>query len=417
MAENVTVQPLSDEILREIEQLIESGAFSEALERIQPLSRQELEPADAVRLHHFHGVALFRVGRSPEAVSRFRKSFEAAEAAGDVVGQARALEQLGGVHHNEKRLQDALTHYERALRLWAKVGDRAGEGRGHRNLGNVHMDLNEASRALEDYERSRTIFKELGQTDEMAPAVIHSASIAYQQKGLAAAIEAYRRSLSEDGCRHYLVLNNYGFQLMLQDQFEEAMGLLDEARADLERRDAPQDDVALVHLNLGNGKALQGDLKGAEEHFRKAGELLEQYPEARAVEILLQANEKHRDQGFHKYLVVDNGQKRALAHLNLATLMAWTGRIQEAEAEARRAVEMDRTAAYPYLAAGWIHLVAGDERAATESFRRARGMEPDNEEFRKALDLVNPYVAMKVGRNDACPCGSGKKFKKCHGAV
>ena len=21
-----------------------------------------------------------------------------------------------------------------------------------------------------------------------------------------------------------------------------------------------------------------------------------------------------------------------------------------------------------------------------------------------------------VGRNDACPCGSGKKFKKCHGA-
>ncbi|MEK7540115.1 MAG: SEC-C metal-binding domain-containing protein [Patescibacteria group bacterium] len=22
----------------------------------------------------------------------------------------------------------------------------------------------------------------------------------------------------------------------------------------------------------------------------------------------------------------------------------------------------------------------------------------------------------KVGRNDLCPCGSGKKFKKCHGA-
>jgi preprotein translocase subunit SecA len=24
--------------------------------------------------------------------------------------------------------------------------------------------------------------------------------------------------------------------------------------------------------------------------------------------------------------------------------------------------------------------------------------------------------APKVGRNDPCPCGSGKKFKKCHGA-
>ena len=31
-----------------------------------------------------------------------------------------------------------------------------------------------------------------------------------------------------------------------------------------------------------------------------------------------------------------------------------------------------------------------------------------------AVPAVNPYVG--VGRNDPCPCGSGKKFKKCHGA-
>ena len=23
----------------------------------------------------------------------------------------------------------------------------------------------------------------------------------------------------------------------------------------------------------------------------------------------------------------------------------------------------------------------------------------------------------KVGRNELCPCGSGKKFKKCHGKI
>jgi preprotein translocase subunit SecA len=28
---------------------------------------------------------------------------------------------------------------------------------------------------------------------------------------------------------------------------------------------------------------------------------------------------------------------------------------------------------------------------------------------------ANPYAS--VGRNDPCPCGSGKKFKKCHGAA
>ena len=32
-----------------------------------------------------------------------------------------------------------------------------------------------------------------------------------------------------------------------------------------------------------------------------------------------------------------------------------------------------------------------------------------------AVSASNPYAG--VGRNDPCPCGSGKKFKKCHGAA
>ena len=30
------------------------------------------------------------------------------------------------------------------------------------------------------------------------------------------------------------------------------------------------------------------------------------------------------------------------------------------------------------------------------------------------IDLTPPPP--KVGRNDPCPCGSGKKYKKCHGS-
>jgi len=25
------------------------------------------------------------------------------------------------------------------------------------------------------------------------------------------------------------------------------------------------------------------------------------------------------------------------------------------------------------------------------------------------------HTKIKIGRNDLCPCGSGKKYKKCHG--
>ncbi len=32
-------------------------------------------------------------------------------------------------------------------------------------------------------------------------------------------------------------------------------------------------------------------------------------------------------------------------------------------------------------------------------------------------DDANTYMGIKVGRNDPCPCGSGKKFKQCHGKL
>jgi preprotein translocase subunit SecA len=32
-----------------------------------------------------------------------------------------------------------------------------------------------------------------------------------------------------------------------------------------------------------------------------------------------------------------------------------------------------------------------------------------------ARDPQNPATWGKVGRNEDCPCGSGKKYKHCHG--
>jgi len=416
MSENLTVLE-SSAVLGEIESLVQAESFAQALERIQSLGRPDFEPQGMVRLHHLHGVTLFRLGRVVEAGGRFRKSLEVAEACQDLVGQARALEELAGVQYQERRLQEALGHYERALRLWTRARDREGEARGHRNLGNLLADMNENPRALQEHSQARTLYRQLDQPDELAPSIIHAASWKYQQQGLKAALEEYRLGLEEEGCRHYLVLNNYSFLLMLDDQMDRALELLAQAWDQVGRTSIPEDDKALLQLNLGLGQALKGDLGAAEEHLRRSADLLEKYPEARAVEILLLANDKWLDRGFRNYLVIENGQKQSLAHLNLATVLARAGRLGEAEEQVRAGIDVDRSAAYPYLAAGWVHLNRGDEKAATEAFRRAHGMEPENEACRQALDLVNPYVALKLGRNDPCPCGSGKKFKKCHGAV
>lgn len=78
-----------------------------------------------------------------------------------------------------------------------------------------------------------------------------------------------------------------------------------------------------------------------------------------------------------------------------------------------------------------------------EGFERSDAFEPDSEPledegpdfesltereqqdmmvsfFREVLQTVTPQLApappaWQAGRNDPCPCGSGKKFKRCHG--
>ena len=46
---------------------------------------------------------------------------------------------------------------------------------------------------------------------------------------------------------------------------------------------------------------------------------------------------------------------------------------------------------------------------------RSKFIKEDGQWFYVSAQHKNPVIqtSTKVGRNDACPCGSGKKFKKC----
>src|SRR5262249_21932037 len=77
----------------------------------------------------------------------------------------------------------------------------------------------------------------------------------------------------------------------------------------------------------------------------------------------------------------------------------------EAEAEARHHHELEAAVArHP-----------GEEEESTVDPQSALA------KMREAAQSAPPRpaasAAPKIGRNDPCPCGSGKKFKKCHGAA
>ena len=74
-----------------------------------------------------------------------------------------------------------------------------------------------------------------------------------------------------------------------------------------------------------------------------------------------------------------------------------------------------------------VEIKAPDDVEAVENQRRAdpekmqyQHQSPDNalaSEDSKQLPQNTPFVRKdkKVGRNDSCPCGAGKKYKQCHG--
>jgi preprotein translocase subunit SecA len=68
----------------------------------------------------------------------------------------------------------------------------------------------------------------------------------------------------------------------------------------------------------------------------------------------------------------------------------------------------------PELPAAVIDMQRRQEQAARQRIRLSHGGPPTA--GAQKVETVR-RDAEKVGRNDPCPCGSGKKFKKCHGAA
>jgi SEC-C motif-containing protein len=71
---------------------------------------------------------------------------------------------------------------------------------------------------------------------------------------------------------------------------------------------------------------------------------------------------------------------------------------------------------------GWVEFIADfkDQGKAQHHHERSRFLIQDGRWYYVDGEVPRPqtrrHEAPKVGRNDPCPCGSGKKFKKCCGA-
>jgi len=230
----------------------------------------------------------------------------------------------------------------------------------------------------------------------------------------------------------------------LAEAFLDAHDQLDELEGEPE--DAPDGSAPILGESADLALALLSAL--AEDSglfFRLDDWLLERSLSVRLLDLPLQL--AHAGE-FERGIALARGLKfvdRELMQGDLAIVLAKAGRREEALAQVAQSLDSAEDAALVEAKAGETYRALGDLPAAEAYFRRSlveaktpnermqaliriagclidQGRNAEaNEIMQQTRKLDGELDAQAnppaVGRNEPCPCGSGKKYKKCHGAA
>jgi preprotein translocase subunit SecA len=64
-----------------------------------------------------------------------------------------------------------------------------------------------------------------------------------------------------------------------------------------------------------------------------------------------------------------------------------------------------------------VEAMEEQRREDAERLARQQQLSHQNDAQRESDDIIALAAERKTGRNDPCPCGSGKKYKQCHGRL
>jgi preprotein translocase subunit SecA len=127
-----------------------------------------------------------------------------------------------------------------------------------------------------------------------------------------------------------------------------------------------------------------------------------------------QPKQEYKREAFELFGSMLDSIKREVTRHLLAVQVRNEEQVREAERQAEEAARALKNVQYQHADPG--QAMAPDDPAAPSG---EPGVAAGGTEGQGAAGDVQPFVrsTQKVGRNDPCPCGSGKKFKQCHGKL
>jgi len=124
-----------------------------------------------------------------------------------------------------------------------------------------------------------------------------------------------------------------------------------------------------------------------------------------------QPKQEYKREAFELFgLMLDSIKREVTRHL-MAVQIRSREQVEEAERKAEEAARALKNVQYQHAEYGQAMAPEGAEAEADGGVAVAAAPAPG--------PAVQPFMrsTQKVGRNDPCPCGSGKKFKQCHGRL
>jgi tetratricopeptide (TPR) repeat protein len=367
------------------------------------------------------------------ALPLLREQEAACRQANDQAGLARSLANQGTSLRNQGDIDGALELWKQAAAICRQMGNREELAQSLGNQANVHCDLNDHASGLALFKEQEAICRELGVKDGLAVCLGNQGDCYLARRDYDAALAVAReqeRLCREVGNRRLLAVCLRNQALLLFEGYgrkEEALARGEEAlklfsalgyapdvmqtemvlrniRIGLTQRmgRALMIVVPLVVAALGVGLGLLNPwlwLLGGPVALLALGVLafglvfrFAPRLRLRIMGAALQANADTTEAASGPVASPFVGQAGSLSGCDRRTSKLPVPRQEPATGP---------VAATPGLASE--PLAPGPEWRLADDFKLEGG-----------ADIAVPRTAPKVGRNDPCPCGSGKKYKNCH---
>jgi tetratricopeptide (TPR) repeat protein len=406
-----------------------------------------------------------------KAIEAYKKSADIEEKYGDPRKAIQRYASIGHVQYAQRKPELALQSFQNALDRYREAGDIEGQAAQLSNFGLVHGDRGKYDQAVEYFEQAAELFKSIGDPLNETSQIMRMGHVRVAQKQLEDAENLYKRALDQYEVIQYpigkaevqVTLGQFYFD---GNRWEEAIDSFKKASAlYAEIKDSEKEASCLVSQGyaeaaLGNTESAIKTLDQAIATYRKIGDTLG-IANAQSKKGLVYFEKRRFEEAERCYQEAlegfqEKGDKGGESSLlaNLGTLYYETEQLEKAGKEYERALLILKSMNNPLGLAGVLSSLSyvheGEKRYGQASLLLKEalkiyeklGMEEEvkivetriaslEKEAEKSLEDMRaelfsfadksgsdhrkkqPKKSVKIGRNDPCPCGSGKKYKNC----